>query len=94
MAELWIFGSQFSRNQRKLQRRKMRRYVFWAMAFLVGHILAGGDMVIIAKDADMQEQVMEALRNAVLEGKISRKRLEMSAADTQNEAKIRIGQVN
>jgi len=44
----------------------------------VGHILAGGDIVIIAKDADMQEQVMEALRNAVLEGRISRKRLEIS----------------
>lgn len=44
----------------------------------VRHILAGGDMVMIGKNTDMQTAVFEALIEAVREGTLSRERLEQS----------------
>lgn len=44
----------------------------------VRHILAGGDMVMIGKNADLQTEVFEALHGAAADGTLSRERLEQS----------------
>ncbi len=44
----------------------------------VKHILAGGDIVLIGKQYNMQVKVLEALNKACEEGTISRERLEQS----------------
>lgn len=42
------------------------------------HILAGGDVVLIGKYYDLQEEVLQSLYLAVQEGRITRERLEQS----------------
>lgn len=42
------------------------------------HILAGGDVVLIGKSADLKKQVLDSLNSAVQQGRITRERLEES----------------
>ncbi len=42
------------------------------------HILAGGDIVLIGKNSDKQQEVLDALNGALQEGRITRERLEES----------------
>jgi beta-N-acetylhexosaminidase len=72
--ELGFRGVVFSDDLRMQGLRKRYR----AGEGAVHHILAGGDVVLIGKDHDLQLEVLESLSQAVREGRITRERLELS----------------